>query len=186
MNSESAAVCADVYGTSLLFSGNLVSPPNKCAPSVIATHIQDLCAKELNYKVPQESISRCKKYEHNNGKKSVIVTFSNLFVRDKILSNAIQKKRAGLFVNEYLTKNNSRLMYEMRKLKKKFHSSVAVFSRRGVPCYRLEGENEVAKRVFNNDDLNKLHDVLKNRPPPEDGPSQNLRSRNRNSDEQEN
>ena len=84
------------------------------------------------------------------------MTFSSMSVRDELLSESINIRKKGLYINEYLTKENSKLMYDLRQIRKTTDNSIplAIFSRGGVACYRLFDES--IQRVFHPDDLKKL------------------------------
>ena len=149
---------------SLTFNGDLIKVPENCPPGDLVSVVQEVCTKELECNLPIDSISNCKKLDNGKGKKSILLTFSNMVVRNNILSTAVRKKRRGFYVNEHLTKANDKLLYELRQLRKNNNVSMSVFSRGGIPCVRFEGTNERVRRIFSMDDLANLKRDIAQRP----------------------
>ena len=153
--------------TAFLFSGDLVQVPDQCSPKAMVKCIQDVCLKELDSSIPADSVATCRKFKNPQGKTSILLSFSNFSIRENILSKSIALKRNGLFVNEYLSKTNSKLLYELRQLKRR-GAPISVFSRGGIPCYRRvadqPGQDDPGpvRRIFNEQDVEKLSDTFKN------------------------
>ena len=141
----------EARSTSLVFYGDLFKLPNNSVPSALTSIVQGVCKRELNCVIPPDTISACRLMENQTGKKSVLLTFSRISIKEQLLTKAIQTKKKGLFINEYLTQHNSKLLYELRKIKREFDVSMSTFSRNGIPCFRLPGGQ--VQRILNADDL---------------------------------
>lgn len=171
LNFELNKISNEMRSTSLVFSGDLLKIPDDNIPTSIASSVQQVCQNEVNVTVPSSSISYCKPLISKNGKKSVLMTFSNMEIKEQVLSKIIQLKKDGLYANEYLTKTNADLLYQLRQIKKTTGASFSTFTRGGIPCYRFEGQHEKLHRVFGPDDVEKLKKRAQG------GPTMNLRSR---------
>ena len=169
LNYEVNMLTTELRGTSLILSGDKLQIENEFAPSSLISRVRDTCLNEVEYEIPKGCISNCKKLVSKNGKNSVLMTFSDMSVREQIFSKILQLKEDGLYANEYLSKHNDQLLYELRKLKRESNKDFKVFSRGGIPCYRFPGQNESVHRVFNPGDLEKLQKRVTTR---------NLRPRN--------
>ena len=143
--------------TSLVFSGDLIKVAPNSSPSSMVSNIQDVSKRELKCTIPTESIQSCKKFGPKNlAKKSVIISFSNMAIRNDVYSKSIQKKKTGLYVNEFLTRKNSKLLYDLRQIKREFEVEFSIFSRSGIACARLQGPHEIIQRMFNDNDIKKF------------------------------
>ena len=77
------------------------------------------------------------------------------------MSTLKRTKPAGIFVNEYLTRDRSQFLYSLRNLKKKFPSITASYSRNGTIYYKLQGSDEPLI-VNDMSEVNKLEEKMLN------------------------
>ena len=150
----------NVRESSLLFSGDLVNFQKESPPTALIENINRICLEEFECEVPITSISLCKKFVSPTNRKSVLLAFNDMSLRERILSKSIQTKKDGFFVNEYLTKENAKLLYDLRQLRRNNDVGMSVFSRAGIPCYKLHGPNQEVKRIFSVGDVTRLRNQL--------------------------
>lgn len=89
LNYEVNNLTTELWGTSLIFSGEKLQIANETAPSALFLCVQDTCKNEVDYEIPKESISNCKKLVSKNGKNFILMTFSDMWVREQIFSKIL-------------------------------------------------------------------------------------------------
>ena len=83
----------EARSSSLIFSGDLFKFPNNSSPSSLASAVEDVCTRELDCAIPHDSFSACRLIESQTGKKSVLLTFSRISIKEQLLTKAIQTKK---------------------------------------------------------------------------------------------
>lgn len=98
-------------------------------------------------------------------KKLLKVKFSSVTLKNNILHGARLTKPANFYVNEYLTKKRSTLLYNLRCLRKKYDQISAVYSKNGNVYYKI-GSEAINKHHLVSDivELQALEDGFKTAP----------------------
>ena len=83
-------------------------------------------------------------------KKHIKLKLSSNFVKVKLFKLIKSKKPSGIFINEYLTKTRSALLYKLRLFKRSNLDKIeSVYSFNGVPCCKFkEGHNLNNNQIF--------------------------------------
>lgn len=132
---------------------------NFIAPSVtqFASHINSL--------VPQtvQSSSLLLIQLIGRDRKHLRISFVSAIARDNFIRGIKLVKPDGLFVNDYLTKSRSELLYHCRALKRNNRRVQAVYVRRGVIVCKVSG---LTKAIFveSVDDLNNFRSSISGTP----------------------
>lgn len=126
-------------------------PMHAVSPSLTET-VVDFFDKDMGVQVPVSAISTAHPLPSRNGPPAVIVRFSSRDARNLVYSKRFALKGKRIFVDEHLTSENSKQMFNARKLK---HDKKILdcFTRNCAPFVRLLDRRVVP---FNNDLQNTL------------------------------
>lgn len=95
-------------------------------------------------------------------KKHLKVTTSSVFTKNDIVRYSRMFKPTNFYVNEYLTKKRSSILYRLRCLRKTYESVVAVYSKNGHVYYKLSTDAaDQHHRVSEVSELDTIEEGLK-------------------------
>jgi hypothetical protein len=94
-------------------------------------------------------------------RKHLKVVCKSLESKILILSTIRNTRPDNLYANEYLTKHRSSLLYKLRCLRKQFPAITSAFSRNGVVCCKIRG-NDRPIVVHEQSDVNKIEEKMLN------------------------
>lgn len=160
----------EVRQKSLLLSGPNLKIPNPPVPRKIAENAILAFEKETGSKIALDHIQDCRRFGKTEDDSRILVTFTSTFVKDELLTKYITRQRPDedtppkLFVNEYLSNEQSNIFYRVRQLKRQenmrglIHS---VFTRKGITACKLTA-NSTPKYFNSINDVTKLREELLN------------------------
>jgi hypothetical protein len=112
--------------------------------------------QELDNNILLTDCKRLKNKTTNQWINKVIVSFSSVANRDKIINKSkLHFKGKGIFINPDLTKLQMELEYKLRQEKKRLINNLSEEDRNNCSFY-IKG-----KTIFKYDKINKVHSVFK-------------------------
>lgn len=138
----------DKLAQSVLLSGpsidSFLSTPNICSENLpaeeknlkLVQHIN----REIGSNIELQTIKFWRKFGNSN--KSILLKFTDIESK-KILRTLSRESERKLYCNDLLTPMRSKLLYELRMMRKLSKNKISVFVRNGTPCVKLSDDTLV-------------------------------------------
>ena len=155
----------------LILSGPELKLSDVRAPYALAEEARRALRRSIGIELSNDQINDCKlfiKPDEPNDRPKLLVSFLTTLLKEEILSKSItrenRKNSNDLFVNEYLSREQSDLFFQTRQLKKDMRLKgkiYAVFTRKGLTAYKLTSTSYPAF-IRSKSDIDKLKEKLYN------------------------
>lgn len=144
---------------SIILSGPIVKFNQNCTDLELLETVKTAIKNVYGFDLKQFDIGRVQRIGKDPNRPQILIALNSSFVKNAIMTKVIGTDKThgiALNINEYLSSNNSNLLYELRRLRKqnpgKIYSS---FSRHGRILYKLKKDSK-PKILYSVEDLKKL------------------------------
>lgn len=134
----------------LVLSGPAIKVNANSSPA----QLRDASIKNIkdiyNFELRKENVFNCQQMRMKDGKFNgrLLLTINNAIVKNELISSVIRKDKSdgvNLNIGEFLTKNNSNLLYQMRNLRRKHEGKIfSCFSRQGRIFFKTTKQSQPA------------------------------------------